>query len=107
VGKDFSILGLFDLYGPTLSDRQNEVLKSYYEYDLSLGEIADNLGVSRQAVMDALRKGTDALKSAEKKLGFYQRIQNWNRQAAAVQAAVGEGRAADAAALLETMRSER
>lgn len=70
MAKDLTLSLLLDLYGALLTAHQREVAVSYYHYDLSLAEIADNLGVSRQAVMDALHKGREALLKLEAGLGL-------------------------------------
>lgn len=69
---------LFDFYGSLLNDSQNEVMALYHEDNLSLSEIAEDLGMSRQAVHYTLKKAEKALSSYEEKLGLvaeYQRNQ--------------------------------
>lgn len=61
---------LFDFYGPLLTERQQELVRDYYLNDLSLGEIAEAAGVSRQAVHDQIRRAETALEEAEQKLGL-------------------------------------
>lgn len=61
---------LLDLYGNALSGRCREVLEFYYADDLSLAEISENLGITRQGVHDAIRRGEAELASLEKALGF-------------------------------------
>ena len=61
---------LYDFYGALLSDSQNEVMALYHEDNLSLSEIAEELGQTRQAVHYNLRKAEKALKSYEEKLGL-------------------------------------
>lgn len=56
---------LVDLYGSLLTPHQREVLYLYYSLDLSLGEIAERLEVSRQAVYDSLARGVEALENLE------------------------------------------
>lgn len=68
--KDLNIGYLKDIYGTLLTDNQREMLSGYYDCDLSLGEIAQNCGISRQAVRDCIKKGKDALILYEDKLGF-------------------------------------
>ena len=48
---------LFDFYGELLTDRQKEFFDLYYNEDLSLAEIAENAGISRQGVRDVIVRG--------------------------------------------------
>lgn len=64
------ISALIDLYGPVLSERQRDVLQLYYNDDLSLAEIAEDTGITRQGVRDAIKKGEKELAEWEKRLGF-------------------------------------
>lgn len=61
---------LFDFYGALLSSSQNEVMALYHEDNLSLSEIAEDLGMSRQAVHYTLKKAEKALNGYEDKLGL-------------------------------------
>ncbi|MDO4542607.1 MAG: YlxM family DNA-binding protein [Bacillota bacterium] len=61
---------LFDVYGPLLTQRQQEIYDLAHSEDLSLGEIAEDLSVSRQAVHDTLRRTDAILEEYEKKLGL-------------------------------------
>ena len=61
---------LYDFYGALLNESQNEVMALYHEDNLSLSEIAEDLGQSRQAVHYTLRKAEKALESYEEKLGL-------------------------------------
>ena len=61
---------LLDFYGPLLTEHRREVLRLYCEEDLSLSEIAEQLGISRQGVSDALNKGRKQLSDYEEKLGL-------------------------------------
>ena len=72
--KDLSISVLNDVYGVLLTPHQREVIRNYYDYDLSLAEIAENSGISRQAVRDVIVKAVEQLKFYEDKLGFSEKI---------------------------------
>ena len=61
---------LYDFYGPLLNRAQNEVMALYHEDDMSLSEIAEELGQTRQAVHYTLRKAEKALEAYEEKLGL-------------------------------------
>jgi predicted DNA-binding protein YlxM (UPF0122 family) len=65
---------LNDFYGCLLTERQRTLIELYYEHDLSLGEIAQRLGVSRQAVHDLLRRSERALEGYEARLGLVARF---------------------------------
>lgn len=64
------LIRLFDCYGALLTDRQRDVLALYYQEDLSLSEIAAELGITRQAVSDSLRHSEQQLTEIEEKLGL-------------------------------------
>ncbi|MGE5552364.1 MAG: YlxM family DNA-binding protein [Betaproteobacteria bacterium] len=70
---------LLDFYAPLLTEQQRQVLGRYFEDDLSLGEIAEERGVSRAAVHDVVRRGLMALESYEKRLGLVARYQRERR----------------------------
>lgn len=70
VKDDLDFLRLRDLYSPLLTDTQREIADLYFNYDLSLAEIAEEKGVSRQSVSDCLQKCRKQLETYEEKLGF-------------------------------------
>ena len=59
---------LLDFYGPLLTDKQRMSLQLHHEDDMSLGEIAEELGLSRQAVHDNLQRARHILNDYESKL---------------------------------------
>lgn len=64
---------LFDYYGDLLTERQKSCLDLRYNQDLSLGEIAQELGVSRQGVYDNLSRAEALLRNMEEKTGCVRR----------------------------------
>lgn len=64
---------LFDYYGELLTQRQRDCLDMRYNQDMSLGEIAQELGVSRQGVYDNLNRAETLLRNIEEKTGFLRR----------------------------------
>lgn len=64
---------LYDFYGPLLTAKQRHWLELHYHNDLSLGEIAKEEGISRQAVYDGLQRAIRALEDYEAHLGYVQR----------------------------------
>lgn len=71
--KDFYYAELFELYKGLLTDKQRELFESHYMYDLSLSEIAQPLGTTRQSVSDGLRKVRQKLTEYEKTLKVKQK----------------------------------
>jgi len=70
LGRAVRVGELIDLYGPLLTDRQLQFLRLHYGEDLSFGEIAQEFGVSRQAIHDAVKHGIQSLEEYDAKLGF-------------------------------------
>ncbi|MBS3943665.1 MAG: helix-turn-helix domain-containing protein [Dethiobacter sp.] len=62
---------LYDIYSPLLTGRRQEVLRLYFSDNLSMGEIAEGYGISRQAVYDLIRRSLAAIEAFEDKLGLY------------------------------------
>ena len=65
---------LFDFYGDLLTDRQREFYDLYYNEDLSLGEIAENYGISRQGVRDVIVRAEAAMREVEDKTHLIRRF---------------------------------
>ena len=69
----FELVLLFDTYGGMLTDKQRECFDMRHNQDLSLGEIAEELGVSRQAVNDNLSRTEALLRRMEENIGCVKR----------------------------------
>ena len=67
------LIDLYDIYGELLDDKKREYFESYYFDNLSLGEISENLDVSRNAVHKQIKVVEDKLKFYEEKLCLYQK----------------------------------
>ena len=85
---DLEFLRLWDLYSPLLTATQREITDLYFNYDLSLGEIAEQKEVSRQSVSDCLNKCRKQLESYEKKLGFVKALDELSGEYSAYMTAV-------------------
>lgn len=81
---------LLDYYGELLTAKQREYAELYYNENLSLREIAENDGISRQAVRDALLRAEATLRETEEKTGLYQRHTELLRQVAEAEAKLQE-----------------
>ena len=74
LAKDLSVSVLLDFYGELLTPKQAETLDLYYNQDLSLAEIAEDTGVSRQGVRAFIKQGEAHLINFEEKLGMAKRF---------------------------------
>ena len=71
--KNLELSYLIDFYGDVLTDKQRDVMEQYYNADLSLAEIAENFGITRQGVRDSIKRGDGILLDLEDKVGFVRR----------------------------------
>ncbi len=71
---------LLDTYGSLLTDKQFNLLDDYYNNDFSLSEIAENEGITRQAVRDNLKKGENNLLEYEEKLHLLEKNKNSSKK---------------------------
>jgi len=72
--KDFTFSVLFDFYGKMLTEKQQTIMDCYYNKDLSLSEIAENEGISRQGVRDSIKRAEAQLLDMENRLNFVKKI---------------------------------
>ena len=75
MAKDLQFIMLLDCYGEFLTERQRQVTELYYGEDLSLGEISEISGITRQAVRDSIKRSEEILLDMEEKLRFAERLQ--------------------------------
>ena len=78
--KNVKISMLCQIYGKLLTDKQFNVLDDYYNNDYSLAEIAENYGITRQAVRDNIVKGEKKLFEYEEKLEIMKKTINQEQQ---------------------------
>ena len=71
---NFLLYELYSVYGELLTENQRETIEDYFGLDLSLGEIAEMRGISRQAIKYTLDNAEKALKEYENKLGFLKKL---------------------------------
>lgn len=88
--KDMHVSLLLDFYGDVLSERRREVTELYYNDDLSLAEIAEETGISRQGVRDAIKKSEAELFELEEKLGLAERFEELRQQIAEISSSLSE-----------------
>lgn len=71
---------LLDLYGPLLTDRQRRCMELYFDMDLSLTEIGEELSISRQGAYDMLNRASKALEGYEQRLQLLARSEAVRQQ---------------------------
>ena len=78
--KKVEISMLVQIYGKLLTEKQIDILDNYYNMDLSLSEIAENNGITRQAVRDIIKKGEKKLFEFEEKLQIMKKMLKQEKQ---------------------------
>ena len=78
LSKKMLVAELFAFYGELLTDKQKDVLSLYCLEDLSLGEIAEDIEISRQGVHDTVKRASKTLEDYETKLELMQKFNNNN-----------------------------
>ena len=73
--KDIKISILMDIYHPLLTEKQYDVLDMYFNLDYSLSEIAENESISRQGVLDIIKRSEQKLLEYEDKLGIMKKFE--------------------------------
>ncbi len=76
MSKDLYYSTLLDVYGKTLNKRQLDVMVAYYNEDLSLSEIADNMQISKQGVRDIIKRAETHLMRLEMQLMFIEKARS-------------------------------
>jgi predicted DNA-binding protein YlxM (UPF0122 family) len=71
--KDLTVSLLYDFYASLLSEKKREVFEMYYWEDLSLAEISEHTGTSRQGVRELIVRTGDELREYEKALRLYEK----------------------------------
>lgn len=79
MAKNLEISFLLDFYGEMLTKKQYDFLTYYYDEDLSLSEIAENEGITRQGVRDSIKRAENQLLDMEEKLGLAARFSEMKR----------------------------
>lgn len=75
---------LYDFYGDLLTDRQKEFFDLYYNDDLSLSEIAENYGISRQGVRDVIVRAEATMDEIEEKTHLIRRFHQSQKELLAI-----------------------
>lgn len=81
---------LFDFYGEMLTERQKEFFDLYYNEDLSLAEVAENYGITRQGVRDVIVRAEATMAEMEEKTGIIARFHKLQTQLTTIDGKVNE-----------------
>lgn len=103
VGRKIELAWLTAFYGGLLTDKQRQVLTLHCEEDLSLAEIAQEAGVSRQGVHDMLTRAAERLFDMEEKLGMAARFRRMEEGLEACRALLQEKRYDEAVGVIDTL----
>lgn len=76
---------LLDFYGELISEKRRMVIDMYFNNDYSLSEIAEQIGITRQGVLDSIKKGKEELSFFEEKLGLAKRFEENENNARLIQ----------------------
>ena len=98
MAKNYEMAVLIDFYGEMLTAKQRDFLEYYYNDDLSLSEIAENEGITRQGVRDVLVRSEAILNEMEEKTGIVARFLEMQKISAEIE---------NAAAQIQTINAER
>lgn len=94
---------LFDLYGPLLTDKQQECLSLHLFEDFSLSEVGEALGISRQAAYDNIHRSEKAMEAYEAKLGLWARYRRERAELAKIAGDVRQLRQPDNAGQVDSI----
>jgi uncharacterized protein len=78
MAKNYEMAVLLDFYGEMLTEKQRAFIEYYYNDDLSLSEIAENEGITRQGVRDAIKRAEAQMIDMEERLGMARRFSELN-----------------------------
>lgn len=76
--KMLEVSSLLDIYGRLLTQKQYDLMNQYFNEDMSLGEIGENLSISRQAIFDTIKRSQTLLYEYEEKIGFLKTLESKN-----------------------------
>ena len=93
MAKDLENTILFDVYGSLLTEKQRETLEYYYNDDLSLGEISEETGITRQGVMNCIKTSEARLTELEEQMGLVGKFRALKASVERLERAVSEEKA--------------
>lgn len=103
MAKDLKKAEYYDIYRPLLTEKQCEIMEMYYFSDLSLSEISEETGSSRQAAFNSLKKSEERLEELEKALGLFKKRGEIKEILEKIRAQVGKNNAEAALELIDEL----
>ena len=97
----YSLAMLLDFYGQLLTKNQFECLDLHCNQDMSMSEIAEELGISRQGVYDFINTGRKRLVAYEEKLGLYSRFKDVGEKLALARDLIDRGQSDKASEIID------
>lgn len=97
---------LFDIYGKLLSEDRQIIMNLYFNFNMTLVEIARERNISRQAVLDSLRKSCDKLSGFENILGFAKKQESLNTKLEEIKLLANDAKANEISLKVEEILGE-
>lgn len=104
MAKDIGKADYYDIYGELLTEKQREIMEMYYFSDLSLGEISEETGSTRQAAFGCIKRCEDRFAELEKALGLLEKKKRAEELLAGLEAALRNGDNAGCEVLVGELR---
>lgn len=104
MAKDLNKADCYDIYKALLTEKQRETMEMYYFSDLSLGEISEETGITRQAAFNCIKKCEERLEELESALGLLYKRNKGEKLLAALQSLIESGEKREAEKILEDLR---
>lgn len=76
--KDYKVSILIDIYGNLLTKRQNDIIRDYYDMDMSLSELSEKYNIARQTAKDSIKSAEKSLLLYEQKLKLFEKYKKIN-----------------------------
>ena len=106
MAKDLNRAEYFDVYRPLLTEKQCEIMEMYYFSDLSLGEISEETGITRQAAFNCIKKCEERLTELEKALGLMKKREEAKKELEKLKVFIEDNKPEEALELLEEMQKK-
>lgn len=103
MAKDLNKAEYFDVYRPLLTDKQCEIMEMYYFSDLSLGEISEETGITRQAAFNCIKKCEERMSELEKALELLKKRDNAKKDISELANSIKSGDKEEALKILERL----